>query len=241
MHIGVLEDDLDQQAFIEQCLLTAKHQVSLFTRASELRRATQQHTFDLLIIDWRLPDSDGMDVVAHLRQHDSWQGPILFITASQGEDDVVKALEQGADDFLTKPLRPSELMARVSALGRRSGYATPRPAPTCPDIFTLHTEEHYISVAGNAVDLTEREYRLAALFFSKIGELITRAHLLELVWGIKGDVSTRTVDTHVSRLRRKLELDGRHGLRLRSVYQSGYRMETCQTINVKQVANQLMS
>lgn len=237
MHIGVLEDDLDQQAFIEQCLLTAKHQVSLFTRASELRRATQQHTFDLLIIDWRLPDSDGMDVVAHLRQHDSWQGPILFITASQGEDDVVKALEQGADDFLTKPLRPSELMARVSALGRRSGYATPRPAPTCPDTFTLHTEEHYISVAGNAVDLTEREYRLAALFFSKIGELITRAHLLELVWGIKGDVSTRTVDTHVSRLRRKLELDGRHGLRLRSVYQSGYRMETCQTTNVEQVAN----
>ncbi|BBI60054.1 hypothetical protein HSBAA_13600 [Vreelandella sulfidaeris] len=99
MHIGVLEDDLDQQAFIEQCLLTAGHRVSLFTRSNELRRATQQHTFDLLIIDWRLPDSCGMDVVAHLRQHDSWRGPILFITASQGEEDVVKALEQGADDF----------------------------------------------------------------------------------------------------------------------------------------------
>ncbi|WP_340146764.1 response regulator transcription factor [Halomonas sp. PA16-9] len=181
MHIGVLEDDLDQQAFIEQCLLTAEHQVSLFSRSSELRRATQQHTFDLLIIDWRLPDSDGMDVVAHLRQHDSWHGPILFITASQGEDDVVKALERGADDFLAKPLRPSELIARVSALGRRSGYATSRPAPACPEIFTLHTDEHYISVAGDAIDLTEREYRLATLFFSKMGELITRAHLLELV------------------------------------------------------------
>jgi len=236
MHIGVLEDDLDQQAFIEQCLLAAGHQVALFTRASELRRATQQETFDFLIIDWRLPDSDGMDVVAHLRQHDGWRGPILFITASQGEDNVVQALEQGADDFLAKPLRPKELIARVSALGRRSGYATPHPATAYPDTFNLNTEEHFISVAGQSVDLTEREYRLAALFFSKIGELISRAHLLELVWGIKGDISTRTVDTHVSRLRRKLELDGRHGLRLRSVYQSGYRMETCQTTPLKEVA-----
>lgn len=236
MHIGVLEDDLDQQAFIELCLTTAGHQVSLFTRSSELRRATQQQTFDFFIIDWRLPDSCGMDVVSHLRQHEGWRGPILFITASQGEDDVVKALEQGADDFLAKPLRPKELIARVSALGRRLGHSTPRPTTACPDIFTLHTDEHYISVAGNAVDLTEREYRLAALFFSKIGELITRAHLLELVWGIKGDVSTRTVDTHVSRLRRKLELDGRHGLRLRSVYQSGYRLETSQANHLEQVA-----
>lgn len=236
MHIGVLEDDLDQQAFIEQCLITEGHQVSLFARSSELRRATQQQAFDFLIIDWRLPDSCGMDVVSHLRQHDSWRGPILFITASQGEDDVVKALEQGADDFLAKPLRPKELIARVNALGRRSGYATPHPAASCPEIFTQHTDEHYISLAGQPIDLTEREYRLATLFFSKIGELITRAHLLELVWGIKGDVSTRTVDTHVSRLRRKLELDGRHGLRLRSVYQSGYRMETCQTSHLEQVA-----
>ena len=214
MHIGVLEDDLDQQAFIELCLLSVGHSVSLFARASELRRATQQQAFDFFIIDWRLPDSCGMDVVTHLRQHDGWQGPILFITASQGEDDVVKALEQG----------------------RRSGYEPPRPASAYPDIFTLHTEKHYISLAGSAIDLTEREYRLAALFFSKIGELITRAHLLEVVWGIKGDVSTRTVDTHVSRLRRKLELDGRHGLRLRSVYQSGYRMEACQITSVEQMA-----
>ncbi|MCH4811773.1 response regulator transcription factor [Vreelandella neptunia] len=237
MHIGVLEDDLDQQAFIEACLTTAGHQVSLFARSSELRRATKEQTFDFFIIDWRLPDSCGMDVVSHLRQHEGWRGPILFITASQGEDEIVKALELGADDFLAKPLRPKEFIARVSALGRRSGYVTPHPAATCPESFKLHTEEHYISVAGNAVGLTEREYRLAALFFSKIGELITRAHLLELVWGIKGDVSTRTVDTHVSRLRRKLELDGRHGLRLRSVYQSGYRMDTCQTTNAEQVAN----
>lgn len=225
MHIGVLEDDFDQQAFIEQCLVSANHQVSLFSRASELRRATQEERFDFLIIDWRLPDGCGMDVVGHLRQNDGWRGPILFVTASQNEDDVVHALEQGADDFLAKPLRPKELIARVSALGRRAGYETQRPAISCPDAFSINTEEHSISIADTSVALTEREYQLATLFFSKVGELLTRAHLLELIWGIKGSVSTRTVDTHVSRLRRKLELDGRHGLRLRSIYQSGYRME----------------
>lgn len=225
MHIGVLEDDFDQQAFIEQCLVSANHQVSLFSRASELRRATQEERFDFLIIDWRLPDGCGMDVVGHLRQNDGWRGPILFVTASQNEDDVVHALEQGADDFLAKPLRPKELIARVSALGRRAGYETPRTAMSCPGVFSINTEEHSISIADTSVALTEREYQLATLFFSKVGELLTRAHLLELIWGIKGSVSTRTVDTHVSRLRRKLELDGRHGLRLRSIYQSGYRME----------------
>jgi DNA-binding response OmpR family regulator len=237
MHIGVLEDDLDQQAFIEQCLLSAEHQVSLLGRASELRRATQEQRFDFLIIDWRLPDGCGMDVVSHLRQNDGWRGPILFITASQGEDDVVKALEQGADDFLAKPLRPKEFLARISALGRRAGYDTPRPSATCSSAFSINTDEHTICVDGHVVELTEREYRLATLFFSKVGELLSRAHLLELVWGIKGDVSTRTVDTHVSRLRRKLELDGRHGLRLRSVYQSGYRMEVCSISTVEQAAN----
>ncbi|UYO75238.1 response regulator transcription factor [Halomonas qinghailakensis] len=121
MHVGVLEDDLDQQSFIEQCLISADHQVSLFGRASELRRATQETLFDFLIIDWRLPDGCGMDMVGHLRQNDGWLGPILFITASQNEEDVVQALEQGADDFLAKPLRPRELIARVNALGRRAG------------------------------------------------------------------------------------------------------------------------
>ncbi|MCP1367617.1 response regulator, partial [Halomonas sp. BBD48] len=93
LHIGVLEDDADQQDFIEQCLIAAGHRVTQFMRASELRRAIQTQAFDLFIIDWRLPDASGMDVTAHLRQHDGWKGPILFITASQTEEDIVLALD----------------------------------------------------------------------------------------------------------------------------------------------------
>ncbi|MFG6666195.1 response regulator transcription factor [Halomonas sp. HNIBRBA4712] len=227
MHIGVLEDDPDQQTFIEHCLVAQGYTVSSFARASELRRAMQQTLFDFLIIDWRLPDGCGMDVVEHLRQNDGWKGPILFITASQGEDDVVQALEQGADDFLAKPLRPKELTARVNALGRRLGQGAEPTAMVLAAPYSLDSDRRQIHIMESSAELTEREFRLASLLFSRVGELLTRAHLLELVWGIKGDLSTRTVDTHISRLRRKLELDGRHGLRLKSVYQSGYRLETC--------------
>ncbi len=225
MHIGVLEDDLDQQAFIDVCLSGAGHDVSLYARASELRRAMQQQRFDLLILDWRLPDGCGMDVMGQLRRHESWQGPILFITASQREEDVVKALGNGADDFLAKPLRPKELVARIAALGRRAALQDPPAGMSEFGVYALDRDHHTVRLESRQVSLTEREYRLASLFFSHLGELLTRAHLLEVVWGIKGDVSTRTVDTHVSRLRRKLRLDGSHGLRLRSVYQSGYRLE----------------
>ncbi|WP_459874457.1 response regulator transcription factor [Halomonas shantousis] len=226
MHIGVLEDDLDQQAFIAQCLEAAGHVVTLFGRASELRRALPQQTFDLLILDWRLPDACGMDMMAHLRQHDGWRGPILFITASHDEEDVVLALGQGADDFLAKPLRPRELNARVSALGRRAGLLQAPSSLERIGAYRLDSATRSVHVDGRSVTLTEREYRLATLLFTHSGELLARAHLLEVIWGIKGDVSTRTVDTHISRLRRKLELDGRHGLRLRSIYQHGYRLET---------------
>ncbi|WP_447555514.1 response regulator transcription factor [Vreelandella sp. EE22] len=227
MHIGVLEDDLDQQAFIEQCLSAAGHRVSLFSRTSELRRSARR-SFDFLIIDWRLPDGCGLDVVGHLRLHDGWKGPILFITASQHEDSVVQALEQGADDFLAKPLRPRELIARINALRRRSGGRAAPPPCVISDIYSLDSDARRIYMNASPADLTEREFRLATLLFSRPGEILTRPHLLELVWGQKGDLSTRTVDTHISRLRRKLELDGRHGLRLKSVYQAGYRLERCQ-------------
>lgn len=225
MHIGVLEDDADQQDFIEQCLIAVGHRVTQFMRASELRRAIQTQAFDLFIIDWRLPDASGMDVTAHLRQHDGWKGPILFVTASQEEEDIVLALDSGADDFLAKPLRPRELSARVNALARRAGLQAQATAKEQFGAYSLDGDQREVQLAGERVTLTEREFRLVSLFFSHPGELLSRAHLLEVVWGIKGDVSTRTVDTHISRLRRKLVLDGSHGVRLRSIYQHGYRLE----------------
>ena len=229
MHIGILEDDPLQRRFLTTSLKDwgdEDTRVDAFERASELLAALQKQTFDLLIIDWYLPDADGMHLVQRLRQDFGWTSPILFITASQGKNDVVMALECGADDFLTKPIRPAELRARLSALARRADINKGMVAENLSfGPYTLAPSSHSILLNGQAIPLTPREYDLAALFLSHIGQLFSREHILEIIWGISADITTRTIDTHLSRLRKKLAFNGQHGLRLKSIYQYGYRLE----------------
>ncbi|MCO7233608.1 MULTISPECIES: response regulator transcription factor [unclassified Cobetia] len=236
MQIGILEDDHDQRDYLTLCLEAQGHELAGFERASQLLRALRERSFDLLIIDWQLPDACGMELTRTLRSEHGWRGLILFITASQGEEDVVHALQHGADDFLAKPIRPAELTARVEALGRRfvtsdTHYLQPKVAIS--DQYRIEPDEHTIWCGEEPVALTQREYQLASLLLRHVGELYSRAYLLEMIWGVNGDISTRTVDTHVSRLRRKLGLNGSRGLRLKSVYQYGYRLESCATAPVK--------
>ena len=236
MQIGILEDDHDQRDYLTLCLEAQGHELAGFERASQLLRALRERSFDLLIIDWQLPDACGMELTRTLRSEHGWRGLILFITASQGEEDVVHALQHGADDFLAKPIRPAELTARVEALGRRfvtsdTNYLQPKVAIS--DQYRIEPDEHTIWCGEEPVALTQREYQLASLLLRHVGELYSRAYLLEMIWGVNGDISTRTVDTHVSRLRRKLGLNGSRGLRLKSVYQYGYWLESCATAPVK--------
>lgn len=225
MHIAVLEDDADQRDFIEACLRPLEVTISGFASVAELQRALQEVRFNLFIIDWRLPEVSGLAFVPQLRRQLGWEVPVLMITAARSEQDVVAALDAGADDFLPKPLRPDELRARIQSLSRRFLRQT-RDSHREIGPYRVNDERRSVSLDGQAIALTDREYALASLFMDHVGELFSRRQLLELIWGIRGDVTTRTVDTHVSRLRRKLELDGRHGWRLRSVYQHGYRLES---------------
>ncbi|WP_407648093.1 winged helix-turn-helix domain-containing protein [Halomonas colorata] len=119
-----------------------------------------------------------------------------------------------------------ELRARVEALGRRLGYVD-SDKTTLLEYGPLEIDlaAGYIRLDGVIVELTDREYRLAAIFLQNPGQLFTRAYLLERIWGVSGDLNTRTVDTHISGLRRKLKLDGQQNDRLKSVYQQGYRLE----------------
>jgi DNA-binding response OmpR family regulator len=178
-----------------------------------------------LLLDWNLPDESGIDVLRWLREGGNPRLPVLFLTSRNEEEDIVAGLRAGADDYLTKPPKQGELLARVGALLRRIGLQGEQPAEEDAAPYFIDMQRRRVTLEDREVILTEREFDLATYLFRRRGRVVSRDALLEGVWNIRGDVATRTVDTHVSRLRKKLELGGEHGWRLNAVYQHGYRLE----------------
>lgn len=225
LRIALLEDDRDQGALITAWLEEGGYHGYHFLSAKDLQRALQRDSFDLLILDWILPESSGIEVLQWARQNLDWRIPVIFMTRKDSDDDVVYALEQGADDYVSKPVSRGVVMARVRAMERRVfGEKTEKEIIKAGQ-FEIDPSAGTVIRDGEAVNLTDREVKLAILLFSNIGRLLSRDYLLENVWGINPDVVTRTVDTHVSRLRQKLELYPENGWQLKAVYQHGYRLE----------------
>lgn len=224
MRIAILEDDLDQARLLELWLNESGHSCHSFQKAADFQRDFARDSFDLLVLDWELPVSSGIEVLRWVRQNADWSIPVLFITVRDTEQDIVEALEAGADDYMIKPVSRAVTLARIGALGRRAGGVD---AASCIELgdFAISPREGSIRRNGEPVELTERESRLAMMLFSNIGRLISRDHLLESVWGISSKVATRTVDTHISRLRQKLGLVPENGWQLKAIYQHGYRLE----------------
>lgn len=224
MRIAYLEDDPDQAALIRKWLESAGHVCHHFDRGHGLQRALAQESFDAFLLDWHLPDTDGLQVMKEIRAR-APQAVVIFVTARDRDDDVANVLSAGADDFIGKPVRKAELLARIEARARRSRAAEePSPRIDVPP-FLLDRESRNLMRDGKPLSLTDKEYALAEFLFVNVGELLSRKHLLEAVWGLRADVKTRTLDTHMSRLRTKLGLSDGLGLRLVSVQQFGYRLE----------------
>lgn len=225
MRIAIVEDDLAQSDLVRVWLAGAGHGCHVFSRGRDFMRVMARDSFDLLILDWELPDVNGDAVLAWVRANIRDPIPILFTTARDAEADIVQALKGGADDYLVKPLRKQELLARVEALGRRA-----RPQPRASDVlrigeFEVDLDRRQVHRHGTVVELTQKDFDLAVFLFRNIGNLVSRGHILESVWGRSSDLNTRTVDTHVSRLRSKLGLVPQNGWKLSAVYQHGYRLE----------------
>jgi DNA-binding response OmpR family regulator len=224
--IAFLEDDASQAKLVlhwaESQGMICRH----FSRGTDILREVLRDTYDLVVLDWQVPDLSGEEVLQAIRKSVREPLPVLFTTGRNREEDIVQALRNGADDYLVKPLRRQEFLARVEALLRRArGHGRDDRAPFEAGAFRIDPEGRTLHKAGVAIELTQKEFEVAALLFRNIGRLLSRSYLLDSVWGISADVSTRTVDTHASQLRSKLGLYPEEGWRLSAVYQHGYRLE----------------
>lgn len=224
--IAVLEDDPSQAKLLQHWIAGHGLICHHFSRGGDIVRAVLRDTFDLVILDWQVPDLNGEEVLRAIRKSVREPVPVLFTTGRNREEDIVHALKAGADDYLVKPLRRLEFLARVDALLRRAhGRLREEEAPIEAGAFRIDLEGRALTRNGELIELTQKEFEVAALLFRNVGRLLSRSYLLDSVWGISADVSTRTVDTHISQLRNKLGLYPEEGWRLSAVYQHGYRLE----------------
>jgi DNA-binding response OmpR family regulator len=180
----------------------------------------------MIITDWNLADGSGFDVLSIVRTSLDWPVPVVFVSVQNQENDIILALEHGADDYLVRPLRQREMLARLRALSRRCGIGPDHSHQHLTlGPYEIDADNNVITLNGESVALTEKEFKLATLLFQNINRALSRSHLLQSVWNLNEPIPTRTLDTHISSLRVKLNLIRETGLRLRSVYRYGYRLE----------------
>lgn len=225
MRIALLDNDKNQSKLVTDILQAAGHTGHAFETAKELLTHLRRDVFDMLIIHWDQPDIGGTEVLRWVREHLAPGLPVLFIASSAGEDDIIAGLAAGADDYMIKPLRRGEMVARVQALLRRAYPALNTEERIEFGTYVFDCRTTRVTMKGNLVEITQKEFDLALLFFRNLGRPLSRAYILEAVWARELQVSSRTMDTHVSRIRSKLILRPDHGYRLAPVYSYGYRLE----------------
>jgi DNA-binding response OmpR family regulator len=226
MNFAVVEDSRSQAEVLKALLKSEGHQVEVFSEGLACIEALKTRSFDFFVIDWTLPDISGEQVLQYIREECGWDVPVIFCTARTGEESAADILRLGADDYVPKPIRYMEFMARVQALLRRRKVGGGGPLRI--GNIEVDLEGRRIRLSGVEVDLTQREFDLAVVFLRNVGRVLPREELLSSVWVREAEVDTRTVDTHTSRLRKKLGLAGESGLMLTSVYGQGYRLDTVQ-------------
>lgn len=217
----VVDDEKRLVSVVEAYLEQEGFDVLKASNGREALHIARQEKPDLIVLDIMMPEMDGYEFMRLHRKERST--PIILLTAKVEADDKVIGLELGADDYVTKPFRPRELLARIRAILRRSGETTPTPdLLRCADI-TLDRERHFVKVGRDYVDLTPSEFDLLAALMASPGRAFTRLELLDLIQGTAYEGYERTIDVHIKNLRAKIESDPRNPSYIETVYGVGYR------------------
>jgi DNA-binding response OmpR family regulator len=208
--LSLLKDYLHKSGFK---ILTAQN-------GREALSVCQQEEPDLIILDIMMPEMDGYEFMRQHRQVK--KTPIILLTARVEDDEKIIGLELGADDYITKPFRPRELVARVSSVLRRAGHQhEEKPIFSCGSLL-VNTSQHSVQVGGRPVRLTHSEFELLTSFMASPGRVFSRLDLLDAIQGVRYQGYERTIDTHIKNLRRKLDLEGT-GSCIETIYGVGYR------------------
>lgn len=219
--IYIIEDDDSIREIEEFALINAGHKVLGFACAKDFYRRLDDVIPDLCLVDIMLPDENGNEIVRKLRKNpDTKNIPVIMVTAKTTEMDLVRGLEDGADDYIKKPFSVMELMSRVKALLRR---VQPREVEELVlDELVMNNVKHEVTVEGRVVELTFKEYELLSLFLVNKGIVLSRDTIMDKVWGTDYEGESRTIDMHVKTLRQKL---GNYGNRIRTIRNVGYVIE----------------
>ena len=220
--IYIIEDDDSIREIEELALLNAGHKVLGFSCAKDFYKNIEDVVPDMCLVDIMLPDESGNEIVKKLRQNMATKKlPVIMVTAKTAELDLVKGLEDGADDYIKKPFSVMELLSRVKALLRRT-RSDANIKELRLDELVVNNEKHEVLIGENSIELTYKEYELLSLFLINKGIVLNRDTIMDRVWGIDYVGETRTIDMHVKTLRQKL---GDYGSRIKTIRNVGYIIE----------------
>ncbi len=220
MFILAVEDEPAMADLLDSALSEEGHRVTLATDGQQALDLAKSSSFDLIVLDLMLPRIDGFTVARQLRRS-GVQTPVLVLTARDADADIVRALDNGADDFLTKPFSLDVFLARVRAVSRRG--AIPQPVFLQIGTLSLNTATREVCRGGKTISLTPREYSLLELLMRHHGRVLSRSTIVEAVWGFDTDIEENTLDAYIRLLRNKVELPDAPRL-IRTVRGIGYSL-----------------
>lgn len=217
--ILIAEDEKDMQDIVVEYMKRGGHSCITADDGIDAVTILKNTPVDLAVLDITMPHLDGFSVCKIARE--MYNLPIIFLTAKEDEEDRLKGYDYGADDYMTKPFSPKVLLAKVNALLRRSLPGIPQDSLSVGNLVLLPSS-HSVTVAGNDIDLTYKEFELLRFFMQNKNQVFSREQLLNRIWGYDFEGNTRTVDTHIKTLRQKLGAEGRY---IVTLIRSGYKFE----------------
>lgn len=230
LHILFIDDDEKLQELLGDYFTRKGIQLSGTMNGAKALEFLDRGLFDIIVLDLMLPDTDGFDLLRTIRGR--WEIPVIMLTATEDETDRIVGLEMGADDYLHKPINPRELLARIKAIVRRSqpkiSHDAPLPPTSAghiPSTFSFDLDRNQIQVHGKIIDLTTVECAMIDALIRAKGRVVTRDRLMDLARGRDFEAFDRSVDVHISRIRKKIEPDPSTPVLIKTIWGKGYMWE----------------